>query len=135
MKKNKSALLDTNILIRFLTSDNKYQADKVAKLLQSAAEKSLEITDVVFVEIIFVLLSFYLLSKEEILIKMRSILQYPAIKTNNRLLEKALTIFEYTNISFVDAYTCAKSSLEKKVAYSFDKKMQVVKESSVREPK
>lgn len=132
---NKRPLLDTNIIIRFLTNDPPNQAEKVEKLFSQVSSSSLEIPDVVIFEIVYVLLSFYQLSKEEVIEKIYSLINFEKIKTNKKLIKKTLEIFKNYPISFIDAYLCALIFLKKHpFIYSFDKKLKKIKGIKIKEP-
>lgn len=131
----KLPVLDTNIITRFLTSDTPEQAKKVERLLNQSFPKSLYIPDLIIAEIVYVLLSYYQLSKKEVIEKVNILLDFEKFKTNKRLLKKTLETFEQYNISFVDAYLCALHLLGKnKFIYSFDKKLEKVKGVNIQSP-
>lgn len=132
--KPKNAVLDTNILIRFLTGDNPVQTNQVERLFQNAHLKTLEVPDVVIVEVIYVLISKYQLSKEDITEKMRSLITFPAFLVNGSVISRALEIFEEKNISFVDAYLCSLAQEKKQVLYSFDRELKKVPSTEVKVP-
>lgn len=120
----KKLLLDTNIIIRFFVADEPDHTKAVKNLLVSAKTNSLEIPDVVLVEIVYVLLSVYKLSRESIVEKVSLLLEFEAFFVNERLLIKTLEIFSSSNVSFVDAYLCAKIKMgHNSKLYSFDKKL------------
>lgn len=132
---NKNPLLDTNIIIRFLTNDSPHHAEKIEKLFAQSPTSSLEIPDVVIFEIVYVLLSFYQLSKEEVIEKIYLLINFEKIKTNKKLIKKTLEIFKKYPISFIDAYLCALVILKKHpFFYSFDKKLKKVREIKIKEP-
>lgn len=125
--------IDTNVIIRFLTSDSPTQAAAAERLFKESPPKSLFIPDLIIAEIIYVLLSFYQLPKSEVIEKINILLDFRQFKTNKRLIKKALEIYEDYNISFADSYLCALVILGKnKLVYSFDKKLMKVKEAAVK---
>lgn len=134
MAKN-NPLLDTNLIIRFLTGDDRLQADKVEKLLMSKEISTLEIPDLVFAEIIYVLLSVYGLSKRDVAEKMCLLTEFKKIKCNKKTLKTALEIFKDNLISFIDAYLLALAKGGKNpYIYSFDKRLLKVEKGLVRTP-
>src|SRR3990167_2788149 len=117
-------LLDTNILIRFLTNDSEKQATAVENLFQKAPDKSLVVPDVILVETVFVLLSFYDLSKEAIIEKISAMIAYSKFDLHKALFQKTLALYSKYPISFVDAYLGAVSSSKPtRPVFTFDKKM------------
>jgi len=131
----KRPILDTNVIIRFLTNDSPQQADKVVKLLEEAGITSLEIPDVVIAEIIYVLLSFFKLNKEEVIEKIAQLIEFEKIKTNKKLIKKALEFYQNNSISFVDAYLCSLITNNKNsFIYSLDKVLQQVKGIKIQSP-
>jgi predicted nucleic-acid-binding protein len=122
----KTKLVDTNILLRFLVADEPSQAGKVEKLFIKAGKKELEIKDVVLAEAVWILLSFYKVSKKEVIEKLEGILAFEKFKLNKLILKKAIEVYRNNNISFVDAYLGASSNVEKKGLYTFDKDLKKV---------
>lgn len=121
----KLSLLDTSIIVRFLTGDDKELADRAEKLFQEAENSSLEIPDLVVAETVYVLLSFYKFSKEEVIEKIDLLLDFEKFKTNKKVFKKTLEFFKENNISFVDAYLSALVSLSKnQKLYTFDKNLE-----------
>lgn len=120
----KLPVLDTNIIIRFLAADSLDQALKVKTLFESTARKTLMLPDLVIAEIIYVLLSLYELSKEDIIEKVDQLVEIKAIKCNKPLIKKTLDIFRENSVSFVDSYLCALIITGKNsMLYSFDKRL------------
>jgi predicted nucleic-acid-binding protein len=74
--------IDTNILIRFLTGDDKPQAKKVYRLLKNAeSEKSVMFVPLLVVlEMIWVLESVYEISRKEVLESISDLLLMPVLK-------------------------------------------------------
>lgn len=131
----KLPVLDTNVIIRFLTSDSPSQAEKVENLLNKAEAGSLVIPDLIVAEIVYVLLSFYNLSKEEVIEKVGALLDYPKFKINKKLLKKTIEVFSENNISFSDAYLSALNLIGKHpFIYTFDKKLEKIKKVEAKTP-
>ena len=117
-------LLDTNIIIRFLTGDDeKYLQKSIEYFKQIESSKLLvEILDGVLMEAFFVLTKFYKLPKDEVISDLKTILALDGvINTNKIILFETLSIIENKNIDFVDALICAKTKLENYKKLSFDK--------------
>jgi len=101
-------LLDTNIIIRFLTNDDVKLADQAEQILSQSPPKSLELTAVVFVETAFVLISVYQHPKQQVIESLTLLIDLDSISCDRPLLMKTLTIFEKRSISIVDAYLLAR---------------------------
>jgi len=122
-------VLDTNILIRFLTNNPKKQAAAVESLFKKAGLRSLLIPDVVLVEAVFVLLSFYNLPKEEIIENIASLITFNKFNLHRSLFKKTLELYSKYPISFVDAYVGAVSRTEpRRIIYTYDKRVLGIKE-------
>ncbi len=128
-------IIDTNVLIRFLTNNNQMQAEVVETFFSSAAEKSLHIPDVVIVETVFVLLSVYELEKEDVIEKISILITFEKFSLDRVLLQKTIEVYGNYAISFVDAYVAALATLERNNSlYTFDKKLLRMKGFDVRTP-
>lgn len=103
-----SDLLDTNVIIRYLTQDNLDQAERAARLLRLVEAGSLEVTTLegVLVEAVQILSSrrLYNLPRAAIRQGLGSIISLRGVKVaGNRKLLRALDIFAHRKIHFVDA--------------------------------
>jgi len=128
-------VLDTNILIRFFTTDNKVMADKAETLIKNAKKNELVISDVIIAEIVWVLESFYELPKNEIIEKLEGLLNLDKFDINKNLLFKTIEYYKNSNISYTDAYLLAFNSVSVKngTIYSFDKGLKKV-DATVKKP-
>lgn len=125
----KSKVVDSNLIIRFLAEDDSVKADAVERLLRNADPNELEIPDVIIAEIAWVLLSFYKLSKEEVIEKLEGLLTLENLKLNRGVLKRTIDIFRQYNLSYTDAYLSA-YALENNAGaiYSYDEGLDKVKE-------
>lgn len=128
-------VLDTNILLRFLISDNKEQTLRIRKLFLKSPKKYLEIPDLVISEIVYVLLSFYKIPKEEIVDKIISLIDSQIFIINEKIIKTAMDMFKKENISFVDAYLYSRViNGENSLLYTFDRKLLGNKEIKSQSP-
>lgn len=126
-------LIDTNLIIRFLVNDNPRKVARVEKLLKDKNNQNI-LLDTVVAEIIWVLSSYYSLSKSEIIEKITALIQVKTIECNSFLLGRTLTMWEENNISYIDAYLATVSELGNVPIYSYDKKFRSIKTIEVKEP-
>jgi predicted nucleic-acid-binding protein len=122
----KKVFFDTNFLLRFYLDDVPPQAVKAKRMIEAAIEGSLSlITDLVVIcEMVWVMDSFYKLTKKEICEKITNLYETPGINIiNGEILPNALSIYLERNIDFTDAIvgaTATRASIE--YLASFDKK-------------
>lgn len=125
-------LIDTNIIVRFLTNDEPKLASQAGSLLGQSVVGSLELTDVIFVEIAFVLISNYQMEKKKLVEALALLIDLESISCDRPLLRETLAIFEAKPISVVDSYLLAKTSLGRNAKLvTFDKKLAKLAISSV----
>lgn len=110
-------LIDTNLIIRFLVNDDPKKIALVEKLLQDKNNINI-LLDTVIAEIIWVLSSYYLLDKLEIIEKVRALIHVDTIECNEVLVNRALTVWEENNISYIDAYLASVAQLGNIQLYS-----------------
>ena len=123
-------LLDTNIIIRFLTNDDVKLADQAEKILSQSSPKSLQLTTVVFIETAIVLLSVYHQPKKQVIESLALLINLDSISCDRSSLLKTLEIFEKKSISIVDAYLLVRVWQGKnEQLVTFDK--QLLKEAKV----
>lgn len=117
-------LLDTNILVRFLTRDHEEYYIKSVEIFNQieAGKMDAMLLDFILAEIVYVLRRVYKVEKEKISWLLKKILMYEHIYMNNQLIAfEALDIYANKNIDFADAMLCAKKNLEGYEVISFDK--------------
>lgn len=120
-------LLDTNVVIRFLTNDDPKLADQADTLLNQSAPNTIELTAVVFIEIAFVLISNYQMSKQKLVEVLTLLLELKSISCERILLRETLAVFEEYSISIVDSYLLAKIRLGKNESViTFDKRLRAL---------
>lgn len=131
--------VDTNLFIRYLTNDDPDLADRVGQLLDDAAAGVVRLvtTELVIAETVWVLESSYRLKNVQIAPLVRGILATAGLEViNGDLIGKALVMYEFHNIDFVDSYIAA--LMEKQGIldiYSYDRKhLARLKSINRREP-
>jgi predicted nucleic-acid-binding protein len=100
------ALVDTNVLVRHLIGEPPDQAARATELLRDARE--LLLVDLVVAETVDVLESFYEQPRERVATLVRALLGLPSIRVvDERLLRRALELYEYDRLDFAEAYLAA----------------------------
>lgn len=126
-------LIDTNLIIRFLVNDDPQKVSRVEHLLREKSNKNV-LLDTVVAEIIWVLLSYYSLEKEDVAEKVRALIHVDTIECNAFLINRALTIWEKNIISYIDAYLAAVAELGNMTLYTYDKRLGTIATILVKEP-
>lgn len=111
-------IIDTDVIIRYLTNDDHKKSKRFATFLQSGQKG--QITDVTFAEVYWTCISFYKLNKENVILILESLINKSAIISNIDVLSKTIDILRDHAISFIDAYESATSLLSDKTILSFD---------------
>jgi predicted nucleic acid-binding protein len=117
-------LLDTNVVIRFLTGDHATHSPRSRNLFARAAagEISLVLTDLALAECAWVLQSFYSLDRAAIAAALKGVIESTGVKVQNKaILVNALRNFAQTSVNFVDAYHAAVAEAESIAIASFDR--------------
>ena len=119
------ALLDTNVLIRFLTSDKTQKFRGVYTLFESLERGDLrvELKLIVLFQVIFVLKSFYSVPIEEIATGMLEILEYKGIIVKEkRIVRRTLTLWHDNKLDIEDCYLIACLEGDRQnILYSYDR--------------
>lgn len=131
----KPKIIDSNLIIRYLAEDDSVKAAAVEALFKKVVKGELEIPDVIIAEIVWVLVSFYKLSKEEVIEKLEGLLSLRKIKMNRRVFQRAVDVYRTYSVSYTDAYLVA-YALENNLGqvYSFDKGLDQISEIERLEP-
>jgi len=127
----KPIILDTNIIIRFVTSDDKEKQEKAEALFEQIEKREITafIPDVIFAEIVFVLVSkkLYKLPKKTIQAILTPIINLPYIKFNRKKsIKRALELFVKYDLDFEDALITAYAEKGKNEIFSFDRDFEKI---------
>lgn len=95
--------LDTNVVLRFLLGDVADQAQKATELIEN---NTVYVTDVIVVEIIYVLEKVYELSRKDVCELVTDFLNFSNVVHNPRFLLKTIILYEnHPSLSIVDCYS------------------------------
>jgi predicted nucleic acid-binding protein len=117
-------LLDTNVIVRFLTGDHPTHSPRSRKLFARAAagDVTLVVTDLAMAETAWVLQSFYSLDPDAITAALKDLIDSAGIEVENKAtLLSALRNFAKTDVNFVDAYHAAVAAAKSIAIVSFDR--------------
>jgi len=113
-------IIDTDVVIRYLTGDDESKADRFEKFLNSGEKGFL--TDLSLAEIYWTLRSFYNFEKDRVYTALESLINNDSIQCQNyNLLSATISIARDKNISFVDAYNAAFALTKNGRIMSYDK--------------
>ena len=121
----KTYLVDTNVILRFLTGEPESQARQAAQLFQHCenGDALLKISPIVIAEVVFVLTGkIYKLRRNVVAEQLEVFLSNPSFQVqelDETLL--ALKLFKAHPIDFADAYLAASAQLAGDAVASFDK--------------
>jgi len=122
----KRAVIDTNLLVRYLTEDDPAKANDVKRLLLRAAKGEiwLLIPSVVIAELVWVLQSFYKLERSEIVPLLNAILHTHGVEVGDKpVVSDAIAIYRDGTIDFIDAWIVAfAKTAGVRSVYTFDRK-------------
>jgi len=126
----KEALVDANVILRYLTKDPPAMAEAALKIFNDATSGkiSLLIIPITVAEVVWVLESFYEYSKQQIAETMTQFLICGGLEVESLdLLMGALSLYHEKNLDFADAIL-ALTALRNgpKVIYSFDRDLDRV---------
>jgi predicted nucleic-acid-binding protein len=120
------AVIDTNLLVRYLTEDDPAKAGEVKRLLVRAAEGAVRllIPSVVIAELVWVLQSFYKLDRGEIVPLLNAIVHTQGMEVGDRpVVSEAIALFRDGTIDFIDAWIVAYArQAGVRSVYTFDRK-------------
>ena len=114
--------LDTNVILRLVLRDVPEQCLKIQDLLMRMYIRY-DVADLAITEAVYVMQSFYSLSREEIVDGVRKLLWFPEIKYNRELFKRALPVYlDNPAMSFNDCCLAVYAELnEAEPLWTFDK--------------
>ncbi len=118
------ALIDTNVLIRFLTNDGSPKYKTLYSFFKSLEEGKIhvELKLIVFFQTIFVLKSYYEIPKEQIIESLHTIIKFNGIFIKEKkIVLRTLELWLNNKIEIVDCYliACIEND-EQNILYSYD---------------
>jgi predicted nucleic acid-binding protein len=120
----KKALIDSNVILRYLTKNPPKMAEAALRTLDDAqnGKISLLLTPLTVAEVVWVLESFYGHSKAEIAETMGQFLFCDGLEVEDlNLIIEALTLYQGKNLDFADAFLAAIAFRRgPQAVYSFD---------------
>lgn len=120
----KKRFVDTNVFLRYLTADDKAKYARCKALFERVVggKEILHTTDMVIAELVWTLLSYYKVPKEEAIEKASIILNTPNLMVkNHKVLIEALSLYSIKAIDFIDAYNAVSMKHERiEEIYSYD---------------
>ncbi|MBM2834122.1 MAG: hypothetical protein HW406_1283 [Candidatus Brocadiaceae bacterium] len=99
--------IDTNIFLRFLTKDDPSKYDKCKELFKRAMEGKINLatSSLVIAELIWTLLSYYKVSKADVIEKVSIIVGTETIHIPEKdIIADALILYSRENIDYIDSY-------------------------------
>jgi predicted nucleic acid-binding protein len=119
-------LIDTNVIIRFLTGDNEEFFEKSINIFRDLERGKIEVELLpsILAEVYFVMIKVYRVNRVELIKDLKKIVTLKGVKTDRGLLIETLNILEKRNIDFVDALICAKSKIGNYKILSFDEDLK-----------
>ena len=134
----KPCLVDTNVILRFLTGEPENQAARAKKLFAAneSGELVLRVASLVVAEVVFVLSGkIYGYQRNEVASALIPFLQSPTLDVENRdVLLLALELFRDHSIDYVDACLAAEARLRGHLLTSFDGDFNAVPDLTWKRP-
>lgn len=126
----KPRLVDTNVILRFLTGEPENQAARAKKLFAAneSGELALRVVPLVVAEVVFVLSGkVYGYGRSEVTSALIPFLQSPTLDVEQRdVLLLALELYRDHSIDYVDAFLAAEARLAGHTLASFDADFKTV---------
>jgi predicted nucleic-acid-binding protein len=123
-RRTPGAIVDTNVLLRFLLGDDPSQSPKASALFRRASEgkERLLLEDGVLAETIWVLEKYIKVPRLEIARQMALVIAIEGVQGTGgrRVILEALATYGRTVCDFVDCILAARSKARKQKVYTFD---------------
>ena len=113
--------LDTNVILRFMLNDIPEQTQRATKII---GKDKVYVTDVIIVEVIYVLEKVIELSRHDITRLVRDFLGFASVVHNPYFLLDAINFYEHhASLSIVDCYAAAEAEAYHNKLVTFDKRL------------
>ena len=117
-------LLDTNVLVRFLTNDDPHKAHRCEKLFRQATkgDVTFRLSDVCLAELVWTLESYYQLERKDIADKITAVLNTDGFEVDNETLWlDAMRRYAESKVDLIDAFHAAMAAQANLPVCSFDR--------------
>lgn len=114
MTKHPDCLIDTNVVLRHILSDDPQQAAAVKSVFDAlrSGEKAALLLESVLSECVYILIHYYEVPKAAVVENLDGVLRYPGIVNRDKHdLREALKLFNENAIDFVDCILVAKARI------------------------
>ena len=126
-------VVDSDVIIRYLTNDDPAKADRLEKYLSSGNQ--IILSEVTIAEVYWTMRSFYKFVKEETVLSIEALLVTRGVIANREIINTTLNLLKANNVSYIDAYTAAYALIKNKGAIlSFDRGFDRIKGIKRHEP-
>ena len=119
------ALLDTNVIVRFLVSDQSPKYKNLYSFFQSLeyGKMKVELKLIVLFQVLFILKSFYKVPKDQIANGITDLLKYKGIVIKNKtMIRRMMEMWCNKNLDIVDCYLIAiLENDSQNLLYSYDR--------------
>jgi len=125
-QRSRIILIDTNTILRYLLKDVPGLYEKAETLFRKVrtGEQKVEITEGVLAEVVYVLLKYYRVPKQEAVETLSAFLLYKGISGRSKTeYLQAFRLFGGTKLDFVDCLLAARAKVRKADLFTFDKEL------------
>lgn len=125
MKKTRA--IDANVILRFLLNDHIKLSLRAQSIIHKAeqGEYFLLIDEVIVAEVVWVLTSFFKVSREVVADKLMTLMVQPWVKNKRKpVVLAALSLFKQHNIDYIDVWLLCVSQREQISVETFDSDLQ-----------
>jgi len=119
----KPALVDTNVVLRFLLNDDVQQSPEAMALFTHAPAGSLLVTCLILAEVGWVLLSHYKVPRDQVALAFQRVLAQPSVHADAVAID-AVTRFSATKLDLTDCVLAAQAWHEQREIVTFDRDFQ-----------
>ncbi len=134
----KRKFIDTNIFLRYLTRDDPSRYEKCREILKKGVEGKIGLvtSEMVIAELIWTLLSYYKVSKADIVEKISVIVSTENLYIPEKdIIMDAVILYSRKNIDYIDAYNAVFMRYHDfQDIYSYDRDFDLIEEIKREEP-
>lgn len=130
--------IDTNIFLRFLIKDDPSKYNKCREIFKEALEGKIALatSGIVIAELIWTLLSYYKVSKADVIEKISIIVSTENLYIPDKdIIADAIVLFSRKNIDYIDAYNAIFMKYQGlNEIYSYDEDFDAIEDINRKEP-
>lgn len=131
---SRRAILDANVVLRYLLADDAKQSPEAVELIENAPDGSLHLSAIILAEVTWTLKSYFGVPRDQISSAIQRVLAQPSVAVDATTLD-AVARYANTKVDFVDCALAAAGAATGLPVATFDKDYRKFPDATTKRPR